>query len=271
MASDLTTPFAQPRLDRGETSLPAMLSGKLSRFLARNVRTKTLSMRNAHPLVSFTFDDAPASACSVGASMLEQHGARGTFYISGGGCGRDSPGGRLATIDQLQALNATGHELGCHTHSHVGVTAISPEELDRDLERNRAFLQDATGTSKARNFAYPYGDLSFHTKRRLENRFTSCRSLIPGLHTRTVDLGALKSVRLENSSTDQTRIREQIRATVQQNGWLIFCSHDVEEKPSLFGVSPDLLAFALSCAVEAGCRLVTVAAGLGLVRGHVTP
>ena len=65
---------------------------KLSRFLARHIHTKTLPMRNERPLVTFTFDDVPASACSLGAPLLEQHGARGTFYVCGGGCGAESPG-----------------------------------------------------------------------------------------------------------------------------------------------------------------------------------
>jgi peptidoglycan/xylan/chitin deacetylase (PgdA/CDA1 family) len=35
-------------------------------------------------MVSFTFDDAPVGAARVDAHMLEQYGARGTFYIAGG-------------------------------------------------------------------------------------------------------------------------------------------------------------------------------------------
>jgi peptidoglycan/xylan/chitin deacetylase (PgdA/CDA1 family) len=35
-------------------------------------------------MVSFTFDDAPVSAATRGAGMLEEYDARGTFYISGG-------------------------------------------------------------------------------------------------------------------------------------------------------------------------------------------
>jgi len=48
-------------------------------------------------------------------------------------------------------------------------------------------------------FRYPYGDLSFRTKRYLEGRFDSCRSLLPGVHTGVIDLGALKTWALENA------------------------------------------------------------------------
>ena len=267
MSTFLTTPFAQPRIDTREASLAGKISGKVSRFLARNVRTKTLTMRNTQPLVTFTFDDVAASACSVGAPILEQYNVCGTYYISGGGCGAASPGGRLATIDQMKALHAEGHELGCHTYSHPAVASISTGELARELDRNQAFLKSIASGIVVRNFAYPYGDYSFRTKRYLESRFDSCRSLIWGVNSGIADLGALKTHALENASLDRTRIVELIAETVRTNGWLIFSSHDVDVEPSKFGVSPDLLEFALAAARNAGCIPVTVAEGQAFITG----
>src|SRR5258707_11581905 len=88
--------FAPPRTDLDGLSPAAKLSGKVSRFLARNIRTKTLAVRNVQPMVTFTFDDVPATACHVGALIIEQYGIRGTYYVAGGGCGAPSPCGRLA-------------------------------------------------------------------------------------------------------------------------------------------------------------------------------
>jgi peptidoglycan/xylan/chitin deacetylase (PgdA/CDA1 family) len=259
--------FALPRAVHPGEPLSEKISGKVSRFLARNTRTKSLVMRSSMPMVTFTFDDVPASACGTGAAVLEQSDARGTFYISGGGCGAPSPGGRLATSEQLNALQANGHELGCHTYSHPAVSGIGHDELVSDLERNRCFLNRINGGRPVRNFAYPYGDLSFRTKRFLERRFDSCRSLLSGLNEGAADLGALRTFRLENATTDRQQIAEFIARTVRVNGWLIFSSHDVEAAPSEFGVTPDLLAFAAWTARGAGCRLVTIADGLALARG----
>ena len=163
--------FALPRAQCPGAPLSGKVAGKVSRFLARHARTKTLTMRNATPIVTFTFDDVPASACRNGAAILEQHDARGTFYVSGGGCGAASPGGRLATTAQLDALCASGHEVGCHTYSHPAVSAVAHDELTVDLERNRRFLNGINSAIAVRNFAYPYGDMSFRTKRYLETRF----------------------------------------------------------------------------------------------------
>jgi peptidoglycan/xylan/chitin deacetylase (PgdA/CDA1 family) len=259
--------FALPRAECPGEPLSDKISGKASRFLARHIHTKTLAIRSETPLVTFTFDDVPASACSVGAAILEQHDARGTFYVSGGGCGAASPGGLLATTDQLRALCAQGHEVGCHTFSHPPVSGIGHDELVADLERNRCFLTGINGGIAARNFAYPYGDLSLRTKRYLETRFDSCRSLLRGVNAGTADLGALKTCPLENATIGRREIRQFTAKAAAVKGWLIFSGHDVADPPSRFGVTPDLLAFAIKASRDAGCRLVTIAEGLELAGG----
>jgi peptidoglycan/xylan/chitin deacetylase (PgdA/CDA1 family) len=256
--------FALPLNDAVGDGLAQKLAGKMSRFLARHTHTKTLTLRNSAPMVSFTFDDVPASACGVGAAILEQYGARGTFYVAGGSCGGISPGGRLAAPDQLAALAAHGHEIGCHTFAHPAVSAIAQHELVADLERNHRFLHGIDGAIATRNFAYPYGDFSFRTKRYLEARFDSCRSLLRGVNQDVADLGALKTCPLENASIDRQDVSDFIARTVSSNGWLIFSSHDVASPPSRFGVTPDLLAFAAKAARDAGCRLTTIAEALTL-------
>ena len=125
-------------------------------------------MRNTRPLVTFTFDDVPASACIAGARTLEENGIRGTYYVSGGGCGAASPGGTLATIDEIEALYARGHEIGCHTYSHLAAGHVDAAELASDLARNHAFLTGFNSEIIVRNFAYPYGDLSFRSKQLLQ-------------------------------------------------------------------------------------------------------
>jgi peptidoglycan/xylan/chitin deacetylase (PgdA/CDA1 family) len=269
MSHETATGFALPIPERG-LPLSARLAAKASRFLARHTRSKVLTLGNAVPMVTFTFDDVPASACSSGAAILEHYDARGTFYIAGAGCGAASPGGRLATPAQLRALHANGHEIGCHTYSHPAVSDLGRAELAADLERNRCFLQGIDSGMAAHNFAYPYGDLSFRTKRYLETRFDSCRSLLRGVNEGVADLGALKTCPLEDATIDRAEILAFIASTVRSNGWLIFSSHDVGERPSKFGVTPDLLDFAVRASRDSGCRLATVADAIALARANKT-
>jgi len=268
VSEDFTAPITLPLVPGFAEAPYQMLAGKLTRLLARNVPTKKLTMRNTRPLVSFTFDDAAATACTIGAGLLEQIHARGTFYISGEKCGKPSPTGRLATIEQLKALHGKGHEIACHTFSHMPVVGISRQALASDLDRNRFFLQGVLGNSPVSNFAYPYGDISFATKRYLGVRYDSCRATTPGVNADVADLGVLKSNALEQSSTDRHGVSHLITETVRRNGWLLFASHDVNDTPSQYGVRPELLTFALRSALAAGCRLVTVAQALRILRGE---
>lgn len=252
--------------DPNSGSLPARVTNMASRFLARWNRTKVLAMRSGPPLVTFTFDDVPASACARGAHILEQHGVRGTFYVAGSGCGSANPGEpSLASISQLRTIWENGHEIGCHTFSHPAVRYMSFDELDSELKRNQSVLKTISADLVLRNFAYPYGDMSIRTKHYLEGRFDSCRSSHAGINIAVADLGALNAWPLDNASVDRPKIAELIAETVRTGGWLIFYSHDVADQPSRFGVSPDLLEWAVDCAKKAGCTLTTVAEGLRLI------
>jgi peptidoglycan/xylan/chitin deacetylase (PgdA/CDA1 family) len=269
-AEKFNVPIALPRATGLRAGPYRTVAGKLTRFLARNVPTKKLTMRNARPLVSFTFDDAAASACTDGARLLEQHQVRGTFYISGGRCGTSSPTGRLATADQVAVLHAGGHEIGCHTFSHMRVVSVDHGLLGRDLDRNRVFLQGVLGAIPISNFAFPFGDISFRSKQYLGARYDSCRATTPGLNAGIADLGVLRSYALEEVSIDREAISRIVAETVRRNGWLIFASHDVSDEPSHYGVRPDLLAFTLRSALAAGCEVVTVAQALRLLHGATT-
>jgi peptidoglycan/xylan/chitin deacetylase (PgdA/CDA1 family) len=259
--------FADHRPAPDNPSIWATISGKAGRFLARSARTKTMRKADPQPLVSFTFDDAPVSSCREGAAILEEYGVRGTYYICAGGCGALSPSGPLASADDIEALLARGHEIGCHTYSHPAVSTLSRRELAGEIDRNRAGLEGICAGLVPRNFAFPYGDVSFGAKRYLERRFDSCRSSRFGLNIGTIDLGALRSWPLENASINRARIMKLVDETVRRQGWLIFNSHGVDKTPRRFVITPDLFGFAVAAAKSGGCRAVTIAEGLSVARG----
>jgi peptidoglycan/xylan/chitin deacetylase (PgdA/CDA1 family) len=71
------------------------LADRISNRLMRHLPVATLEVPSQTPTVSFTFDDAPDSALTTGAQILEAHGVRGTFYIAGGLAGRTEPVGTM--------------------------------------------------------------------------------------------------------------------------------------------------------------------------------
>jgi peptidoglycan/xylan/chitin deacetylase (PgdA/CDA1 family) len=264
----MTVAVVLETLDPNSGSMPQRIASMASRFIARQSRSKLLDLRNAPAMVTFTFDDVPASACQTGAVILEKYGARGTFYVAGKGCGSASADGPLrASFEQLRTIRDDGHEIGCHTFSHPAVRYLSLDQLGVDLDHNQSAL-GAVGTGIAvRNFAYPYGDVSVRTKRYLEGRFDSCRSGHAGINRKFADLGALDAWPLEDALLDRTKVAALIDDTARHGGWLIFYSHDVAERPTRYGVTPGLLEWAVSKASDAGCILPTVAGGLQIANG----
>ena len=87
----------------------------------------------------------------------------------------------------------------------------------------------------------------------------SCRSGHPGINRGIADLGALDAWPLQDTLIDHAQVGELIAETVRTRGWLIFYSHDVADEPSRWGVSPDLLEWAVGTAKRAGCVLASVA------------
>jgi peptidoglycan/xylan/chitin deacetylase (PgdA/CDA1 family) len=60
------------------------LRTRVSSRLARHFYAAPLQLPGTNPMVSFTFDDVPKSAVTVGAPMLEEYDARGAFQVAGG-------------------------------------------------------------------------------------------------------------------------------------------------------------------------------------------
>ncbi len=259
--------FERPDRAPDDDSLSARWAGKATRFLARHLRSKVLPLRHGPPMVTFTFDDVPASACALGAGILEAYNARGTFYVAGRGCGTAGAGGPpMASIEQLRAIWTKGHEIGCHTYSHPYVSRISLDLLGAELDRNHWALKTIASETEVRNFAYPYGDLSWRAKCYLQSRFDSCRSVHPGINRGLADLGSLKAWPLESAAVGRAKITALIDQAARANGWLIFYSHEVAERPNRFGVTPDLLAFAAATARQSGCVVCTIAGAIDIAK-----
>lgn len=64
--------------------------------------------------------------------------------------------GLYLTTKQLCALASFDFEIGNHTYSHVHCRSLSPDDLAREVDRNKAELEALSGT-KVRSFSQPYG------------------------------------------------------------------------------------------------------------------
>jgi peptidoglycan/xylan/chitin deacetylase (PgdA/CDA1 family) len=235
------------------------IKGKARRRLVRLVRRRPARMALDRPMVSFTFDDAPASALSRGRAVLEASGVRGSFYIAADLAGREGPMGRFATADEIRAAAAAGHEIASHTHNHLDCGAQDRRAIEADAARNDAALQ-AWGLPRPTNFAFPFGDVSAAAKAALGRRFDVLRALHHGVIENGADLNQAPAVGVEGPDGEGLAWRWLERAAARK-AWLILFTHDVSDTPSPWGCTPAALERLIQGAQVAGFDIVTVAEG----------
>lgn len=246
----------------GDYSRNGSLRLRLSQRLVRHTRTAPARLAPAAPLVSFTFDDAPVCACTVGADMLDAHGAKGTFYIAGELIGTRAQHWRLADDAQIAALHAGGHEIACHTYSHPFMPGLTEEAIVAQTRRNGARLREIVPDLALESFAFPYGLGSMRAKRALRALYASSRGIVRGLNVGRADLQFLRANPLVEARMDEAELLRLMDEALARNAWLIFYGHDVALNPSPYGCSPGFLETALRAASERGIACVGVAEGL---------
>jgi len=244
-----------------QTGWPA-LQARISNRLSRHFCLSPFNLRNARPMVSFTFDDVPESAAAAGLPILDQYDAKATFYVAGGLVDQWCGHWQGIRADGIVELHRRGHEIGCHTFSHAPATDLGATRLAGEIEDNRRYLHDLDPSIRVDNFAYPYGLGSVWRKSQLAKAFRSSRSIIPGVNSGTVDLQYLRSTPLVNLHIDVGGIDRALDELIATNGWLIFYGHDVADEPSPYGCTPALLRHALDAAAKRNVAVLTVAGAL---------
>ena len=143
---------------------------KVSHRLAMHLHVDRFRLRNATPMVSFTFDDLPKSAVTTGADLLEAHGARGTFYVSGGLVGVGTP-----EWDGRRCQRRAGAASPRPRDRLPYLLAPARLRPRRGLARRRDRAQPRTISARSipaieiETFAYPFGYGSFARKQQLKS------------------------------------------------------------------------------------------------------
>jgi peptidoglycan/xylan/chitin deacetylase (PgdA/CDA1 family) len=208
------------------------------------------------PVVSFTFDDFPRTAASIGGPILEKFETRGTYYLAAGLANTTTELGDLFAEDDIHSLMERGHEIASHTFQHSSCRSVSLPAFQADVEKGAKAVEHRTGR-KAANFAYPYGHVTLGTKRALASCVTSARSILPGFNGPEIDLNLLRANHLYGGIEASQPVRDLILQNTKQKSWLIFYTHDVRPEPSEYGCTPALFEFAVALARQQS-RILTV-------------
>jgi peptidoglycan/xylan/chitin deacetylase (PgdA/CDA1 family) len=268
---DARTAAARDAQFRGFEDWPdaQRFSMRASSRLARHIPARLCVMRNAEPIASFTFDDAPANSFSNGGALLEDIGARATYYVATALMGKRSEHWINADADLIRAAHRSGHEIALHGHLHAPAASHDAAGFLRDLQLNRDILRDIDPTIDPQNYAYPFGHVSLPRKFQLAAKVRSARTILRGVNCGAIDPAYLRSVELADARIDRRAVDLLLDAAMQRRGWISFLSHDVSPTPSPFGVTPDLIAYARDGALRRGFRIATIREALDLARLRV--
>lgn len=237
------------------------LSG-LKTIFYETFHSKRLRLWNTGPVYTFTFDDVPLSAVVNGAGILDEHGAKGTFYVSCGMTGiRDAAPSESETRTKnlLRGLVKNGHHIGCHTYSHHHLPAITAGEMLADCRKNRLLLSKALGGVVIEHFAYPYGDVNLTAKKTLFGDYLTLRGTRPGINHGSTDVKMLRAVDIYSSSFDKPHIARWIEKNAALNGWLIFYTHGIDDAHDDWGTTPSDLRWVIQECKNAGGLILNVA------------
>jgi peptidoglycan/xylan/chitin deacetylase (PgdA/CDA1 family) len=243
------------------------LKGKLRRRLVRLQHRRPAAKRPERAMVSFSFDDAPSSAFRTGAAILERHGVRGTYFVCAGTAGRTGFVGPLGDRAEIARAAGAGHEIACHTFSHLDCGKADGATASADLDRNRDTLA-GWGLAPPSTFAYPYGDVGPQSKAGVADRFALARALHPGLVDKGSDLAQAPAVGIEGEA-GEAKALHWLAQVERRGGWLILFTHGVEDAVSPYGCTAQALERIVARAKTGGLEIVTVAEGARRLRASV--
>jgi peptidoglycan/xylan/chitin deacetylase (PgdA/CDA1 family) len=243
--------------------------GRVRRALLNASHRRTVPLGDHGPIVTITFDDFPRTASTTGATIVERFGARATYYVAMSLMNQKNDLGDQFGYADLISLMARGHEIASHTFSHLSARRTAYDVFSKDFARGETALLETLGIRASGNFAYPYGDATFESKKNLGPRLPSSRGTCGGLNSPEVDLNLLHANSLYGGISRAAAAQKLILGNQAEKSWLIFYTHDVAAKPSPFGCTPELLE-AVCAFASARARLMTVAQVIRLLEPKVS-
>ncbi|NJC41583.1 peptidoglycan/xylan/chitin deacetylase (PgdA/CDA1 family) [Brevundimonas alba] len=240
---------------------------QMRRRAARYLDVEAVQIAPARGVFSLSFDDIPASAWTEAGPVLAEHGVAATYYVCGGLCGGVNMDRDQFRVEHLQALHAAGHEVGCHTFGHTSALRMDREALRLSLDANAAWVAERLDGYRMTTFAWPFGDATVGAKRMVRERFALGRGVRDGVNAGREDRALIKSVGLESRRLPGYDLEGLMAETAERRGWLTAYGHDVSDRPTDYGCTPDDLDRVLRLARAAGLEIQPVAAAWTVARG----
>lgn len=235
------------------------------RRIARVLGVQPVDVATAGGVFSLSFDDFPKSAWEVAGPILKDYGISATYYVAGGLCDADNIGKRQFSVADLQAVHDAGHEIGCHTFDHISALRIGSAQLEAQIRRNAAWVAERLDGHVMSHFAWPFGDVSLSAKAVVAGHFTHSRGVRDGVNAGRTDRNNLQAIGLESRRLPHYDLEALVARTAASNGWLIAYGHDVEDRPTPYGCTPDDLVRVIELARQAGLAIAPVSSAWTMI------
>lgn len=229
---------------------------RAARYLGRDI----VRVGGGRGVLSLSFDDFPKSAWELAGPILKDQGVHATYYVAGGLCDGTNIGKVQFSERDLQEAHAAGHEIGCHTFSHVSALRLDKAGLAAELDRNAAWVAERLDGHRMTHFAYPFGDVSVSAKAVTGARFKHARSVRDGVNHGPSDRNNLLAIGLETRRLPHYDLKALMAQTAETGGWLIAYGHDVEPDPTPYGCTEQDLVRVITLARQAGLDILPVGA-----------
>ena len=99
-------------------------------------------------VIALTFDDGPGPYTAQLLDILDQHGAKATFFLIG-----SKVSGQANVV---RSIHARGHQLGNHSWSHPELPKLPIDQIAGEIDRTNDAIKQATGV-KPTVMRPPYG------------------------------------------------------------------------------------------------------------------
>lgn len=232
---------------------------QLRRRAARYLDVEAVDIAPAKGVFSLSFDDIPASAWTEAGPVLAGHGVKATYYVCGGLAGGRNMDRDQFEVEHLQALHAAGHEVGCHTFGHTSALRMDAEALRLSLDANASWVAERLDGYRMTTFAWPFGDATVGAKRVVRERFALGRGVRDGINAGREDRALIRSIGLESRRLPGYDLEGLMAEAAEKRGWLTAYGHDVSDRPTDYGCTPDDLDRVLRAAKAAGLEVRPVA------------
>lgn len=106
------------------------------------------TQENTDKMIALTFDDGPGPYTDELLDGLEKLNAKASFFLVGEKI-KSYP-------DTVAKIAENGHLVGNHTYSHIKLTALSPDEIKKEIDKTNEEIKAVTGEAP-QFFRPPFG------------------------------------------------------------------------------------------------------------------